>query len=101
MVYNSFSPSYYDLNMADVKIDFDEGVYFEVIDPKTGEVSYLLISSLIGQETSKTPGVGDYVLKEEKILPEIKENKKKSLWDEEFKIDLDWEDDDIFKRRII
>lgn len=97
MVYNSFTPSYYDLNMADVKIDFDEGVYFEVIDPETGKVSYLLISSLIGQETSKTPGVGDYVLKEEKIIKEVK---KKSLWDEEFKMrelrpsswDIDWED---------
>ena len=36
--------------------------------------------------------MGDYVLSEEKILPELEEEvkeEKKSFWDEEFKIDLE------------
>lgn len=101
-MFNSFNPSYYDLKMTDVKIDFVEGAYFEIIDPDSGEVSYLKISTLIGQETKEVPKVGDYVLSEEKIRPELeaKEEKKKSLWDEEFKMEeqsssswsIDWED---------
>jgi hypothetical protein len=34
--------------MTDIKIDFIEGAYFEIIDPDSGEASYLKISTLIG-----------------------------------------------------
>lgn len=84
---NSFSPM---VGPNDIKIEFDEGVFFQVIDPDTGEETYLKIDCIIGQETKEVPKVGDYILSEEKIMPEIVE-KKKSLWDEEFKIDIDWE----------
>ena len=82
---NSFSPM---VGPNDIKIEFDGSVFFQVIDPDTGEETYLKIDCIIGQETKETPGVGDYVLSEEKIMPEIVE-KKKSLWDEEFNIDLE------------
>ena len=96
---NSYSPM---VGPNDIKIEFDGSVFFQVIDPDTGEETYLKIDCIIGQETKETPGVGDYILSEEKILPEleVKEEKKKSLWDEEFKLEeqsssswsIDWED---------
>lgn len=95
-MYNSFLDY---ATTTDVKIEFDGEVYFEVLDPDTGEASYLIIDALIGRETKKKPETGAIVLKEEKVgeregtLLESsfeKEETKKSLWDEEFKIDLDY-----------
>ena len=89
---NSFNPM---LGPNDIKIEFDGSVFFEVMDPDTGEKTCLKIDSIIGQEASRTPGVGDYILREELIEPEMKEEEKKkeSLWDRDFKIDLDWEEE--------
>jgi hypothetical protein len=63
-VYNSFL-NY--ANTTDVKIEFDGEAYFEVLDPDTGEASYLIIDALIGRETDKKPETGAIVLKEEKV----------------------------------
>lgn len=63
-MYNSFLDY---ATTTDVKIEFDGEVYFEVLDPDTGEASYLIIDALIGRETKKKPETGAIVLKEEKV----------------------------------
>jgi hypothetical protein len=63
-VYNSFLDY---ATTTDVKIEFDGEAYFEVLDPDTGEASYLIIDALIGRETDKKPETGAIVLKEEKV----------------------------------
>ncbi len=88
-MYNSFLDYAYS---TDVKIEFDEPVFFEVINPNTGAVSYLKIQAVIGQETNDIPGEGNIILKEERLTGG---NKKNGLWAEE--IDLSFGDIDFGK----
>ena len=51
----------------DFRIEFDqekEGVYFQVVDPDTGEKVYIRLKTLWGVKANKEPEEGEYILEE-------------------------------------
>ena len=91
--------------MIDFRIEFDqekEGVYFQVIDPDTGEKVYIRLKTLWGVKVDKEPEEGEYVLEERlvegsssvEIVPDepfwsVEDFKKE--WEKKKDI-IDWED---------